>query len=228
MTLKTFNLTLISSDKKEREVICVEVPLDAWRRMKEFHLEAENVRNTRFCQERMGGSINLNFTSDKSISSRSPKGIDEEALGHLLMQLRPVILQSEHTYFLSILKLCSRYCKHPMFRRHLSELKKIWELQRMQQLRFANVDGEIPDGPEDIFNWLNGYAYHRDSEKKLKSDEKLGIFGKDRNGAPVVVFCLVDLVAAVLQLGDFIETIEVSDNHAQLIEYPTEWKVKPR
>lgn len=93
----------------------------------------------------------------------------------------------------------------------------------MSQLSFMNIGGSIPTEPEHIFQWLNAYVYHRDPRKKKLSDERLGIFAEKEYGTSAVTFALVDLIAAVLHLGDFIETLEVSDNYAKDIVFPSEW-----
>ena len=93
----------------------------------------------------------------------------------------------------------------------------------MSQLSFMNVGGVIPTDPEHIFQWLNAYVYHRDSDKKRISDDRLGVFAENGNGASVITFCIIDLIAAALNLGYFIETLEVSDNYEKEIVFPAEW-----
>ena len=56
-------------------------------------------------------------------------------------------------------------------------------------------------------DWLNGYEFHRNPDKQEAVEKDLGLLGRDQNGLPVIVFALVDMAQAVLDLDGLVETL---------------------
>jgi len=200
-------ITLVGQEKKLNKKICISFSGEDWNALERFVREADKLRATRFAQEGLGGSIAIKFNHKSGVSSKA-KAIDDEAFSTLILKARPFLLGNENTNFFRIWKMLSKYLHtYEVFFDHLQEIKAYFQLSRMSKLpKFYNL-GEIPDSHQDVMDWLNAYEYHRDEEKRVKIEKKLGLFGTDQNGAPVIAFAITEMVQAIFHLSDFIENL---------------------
>lgn len=202
-----FKLQLLFEETKTTELVEISMPEEEWEIIERFQSEVKRLEATRFVQEGLGGSLSLTFHHEKGTSSKADS-YDEEATGNMLLRLRPLVLQSEDTYFYKVLRRLNRYSIHQAMRDHLLDIQKLFELQVVQPFSvFAPVLGRPPMKVDEVLSWLNAYEYHRDISKQKASREMLGTFGRDRDGAPAVLFSLVEMIKAIQRLNQYIETL---------------------
>lgn len=183
-----------------------EIAADDWRRLLSFSEEVERLRSTRFVQERMGGQISLSFRAGEGFRSES-KAVDSEAVAAMLLRLRPFVLAREEHYFHKVKNLLRRRLAHRAFREHIDQIDDAFCLKTMSEV--VRVSGATRPllSVEVVMDWLNSYEYHRDKKKRQAIEEDLGLFGKNQNGLPVILFALVDMVEAVLGLGNLVTVL---------------------
>jgi len=214
----TIETLLVSECKTLRKKIQIEFEDTEWAILETFHAEAERLRASKFVQEGQGGSISVNINSKSGLTTKA-KPVDVEALSAMLHRARPFLLNDEQVYFYKVLKLMKwRTRDYSAFMETLKAIKAQFELTRMYKFKaFGNL-GNIPTSPQVVMDWLNAHEYHRDPKKRDKLGQSLGAFGKDQNGAPVVLFVLVDMIQAVLNLSDCVENLmEAKSREFELI-----------
>ncbi len=215
-------IALVSECKTLRKNIQIEFEDMEWAMLETFHAEAERLRASKFVQQGQGDSISVNVNTDSELTTKA-RPVDVEALSAMLHRARPFLLNGEQIYFYKVLNLMKRRTRDwSAFIKTLEAIKNQFDLTRMYKFRtFGNL-GNIPTSPKIVMDWLNAYEYHRDSSKRDKLRQSLGAFGEDQNGAPVVLFVLVDMVQAVLNLSDLVENLIEAKNREYEIICPFE------
>jgi hypothetical protein len=170
----------------------------------------------------MGGSLSITISRDKGVFSDA-RQVDEDATAHMLMRLRPFILNDERTNFRKIKNILSRRAEHPPFRKHISEISDTFELKRIQFVKSFSALGAPPLTVENVMDWLNSYEHHRDKEKQQKASNALGVFGVVQNGKAAFLFSAVEMLRAILDLSDFIETLAECMRGNMIIRFPSAW-----
>jgi len=199
---------LVSECQTHKKVLDVFFEDTEWATLKQYHEEAEALRATRFVQEGQGGSINITLKRNSAVSSKA-KTVDFEALSAMLHRARPFLLSDERTYFFKTLNIMKRRTRHSAtFSQQLEAIRDQFNLKRMKNFsKIGGGLGGIATAPSEVMDWLNAHQYHRNEDKRVRLETKLGVFGQDQNGAPVVLFALVDMIQAVLNLSDSIENL---------------------
>ncbi|WP_037311509.1 hypothetical protein [Ruegeria halocynthiae] len=221
--MKSFTILLRAEDNSAQTIAEFFVPSEEWDRALRFVQEANALRNTAFVQKEMGGSINLTVSRNHGISSKA-REVDPEAVGNMLMKLRPFVLQKDQDVsFYAMAKVLKRYADHAFLRKQIDDAKSIFDLKRMQGARIFTPLGLPPVDNRSVMDWLNAFHYHRELKKREAVMESLGIFGKDKNGQPVVLFAIVEMIEAIQHLSDLIETLALHADGTKPVTVPPEW-----
>ena len=220
-----FEVTLVGMNSTCSENVEFSIPDEAWSRLIAFKSEVDELRSTRFIQNQRGGQISISLSAGKPIRSKA-REIDMEEVWAMLHRLRPFVLQDEQHYFHNTKNELKRWIVHPSFRSYLDELNNGFNLKTMQQSLGVFSSSKKLISKDLVMDWLNSFQYHRNQDKREIVEKALGIFGKDQDGTPVILFALVDMIKSILGLSDFIETlmlvnqgdmneIECPDRHLQ-------------
>ena len=221
--MKQFSIKLESDDNKFKEIVTFEMPPEGWARALRFLQATERLRSTRFVQDEMGGSISVTLSAERGLSSCA-RDIDEDAVGNMLMKIRPFILQNDpDVNFHNIISLLSRYVAHSPLRGELKSFATVFRLQGMQFAEYFGALGRPPMTIDEVMAWLNAVEYHPDPEKRRTVVQELGLFGRDRNGLPVALYAVVEMLKAILALSDFIETLAEFNNSENPVIVPAQW-----
>ncbi|PSL18952.1 hypothetical protein [Shimia abyssi] len=204
------------------ETVRFSIPNGVWARLARFHENAQTLRATRFVGEGMGGQLSLTLGADGQVWSQGAAQ-NEDAAGNMLLKLRPFILQREESFLPAVAKELGRYATHPAFRCQIGLISDMFALQGIEFLdRFAAI-GRPPMDAASVMRWLNGFEYHRDAEKRRAALADLGVFAGQGNGLSAVLFSVVEMVRAVLHMGDLVETIRLHDGGTQPVLVPDHW-----
>lgn len=199
-------VTLRSIDDTKSAHLAFTIPEEEWALLMSFHREAERLKSTRFVQERQGGQIAVNWSVGQPIRSAA-KQVDHEAVGAMLLRLRPFVLENERTFFHRVKKVLKRRLDHQAFRKHIDLLDDAFSLGALQRRIRVSTERRNPLSVAVVMDWLNAYEYHRDLEKKVAVEHDLGIFGRDQDGLPLILFALTDMIQTVLDLDGLVETL---------------------
>lgn len=199
-----------------------EFPEDELLLLEHCHGLIERLRACSFVQNGRGGSISFRF-----VGTGPPKAnynFHEDELSTLLLRIRPFVLQNEDCYFFKITrKLGRRLHAVPAFKNQLKLLNSRFNLVHFNwKTKPGKYDRQL-FSRDVVMDWLNAFEYHTEPGKVKNIKLELGAFGEDQDGRPIIVFILVDLVQAILNLGDLIETILRSKNGEIEISCPPEW-----
>ena len=195
------DINLIAVLGLRKEAISFSMPVDEWRRILKFRAEAEKLRKTSFVRNGMGGSISIAFSDNGEIRS-NVKPVDEDPTSNMFMKLRPFILNDEDTNFYQIRNILARYSKNGPLNEQLKSIKNRFELQQIQNIESFNDFGNHLRTFKSVMDWLNAFEYHRDQEKQKRVMTELGGFGDEQDGRQVVLFSVVEIIAAILMLSD--------------------------
>ena len=157
-------------------------------------------------------SIFFTLSAERGISS-PVRDINDEAVVNMLMKIRPFIVQNEpDVNFHNIVEFLSRYVAHSFLCRELKSFATVFRLHRMQFTKRFGALGRPPITVDDVMAWLNSFEYHFNPEKRRTVEQTLGLFGRNGNGLPVVLFAVVEMLHAIFSLSDFIETLAEFNN----------------
>jgi hypothetical protein len=218
-----FSVWFVADDERSGEVEC-SIPDNEWADFVAFRSEVERLRATKFVQNKRGGHISVSWKLGKPLSVSAPTQYDEEEVLAMLLRLRPFVLEDEEFYFNKIKNRLKRRLQHRIFHKHLDLLADGFTLKLMTRKIGLQGQGRPPLSVGVVMDWLNSFEYHRDKKKRQTVEHDLGIFEKDRNGLPIVLIALVDMVQSVLHLSDFVETLEqIVEGSRTEIKIPLDW-----
>lgn len=215
--------TLVATNDLHRESVRCTIPDGDWACLMEFWRHSEVLRSTRFVQESRGGSISIRWKLGESAQLAS-EPLDEEPIWAMLLKLRPFVLQNEHCYLPSALKILKRSLRHAAFHRHLDQLRDAYLLKSMNKRIRMSGPGRPPLSHKVVMDWLNSYHYHHDKAKGQAVLHDLGPFAHQQDGLGIATFALVDMVQAILDTGAFVETLQQCLDRSQTeIRCPAEY-----
>lgn len=199
--------SLVANDGSSKESVSFDIPDNEWEQFLQFRRHADNLRATRFVQERHGGSISLRWGAAGS-AHVTTKHVDEEAVWAMLLKLRPFVLQNELSFVPSTIGTLKRRLTHVAFHRHLDLLRDAYTLKQLERRLNLQGVGRPPLSYQVVMDWLNSYQYHFDSTKRAAVERDMGSLGNVQNGVGAVLIALVEMIQSSLSTGDFIETLE--------------------
>lgn len=216
-------IRLLTDDGSRVEAISYEIPDDEWQRLQRFHGEVERLRSTKFVQNSRGGQIAIKWEAGSHLKSNA-NPVDTDEAGAMLLKLRPFVLNDEECYFHRVKKLLKRRLEHDAFRRCLDLLNDRFTLKALQRRVDLSFSGRKMLSVDTVMDWLNSYEYHRNPDKKELVQSDLGFLADDQDGLPVVLFALVEMVQAILDLDGLVETlIQVESGSRSEVRYPVAW-----
>ena len=130
----------------------------------------------------------------------------DEELAALLHRLRPLILQEEATSYQQITALLGRRFTHEFVRGWLKTQRMLFDGRNNQALVRITSNGTLINSEQTLFDWLNGYEYHRDPAKRDKIAALHHVIPLEHS-MPVLVGLLGDKVQAITQLAALIAVI---------------------
>lgn len=200
------SFTVILTDGENREEYSCIFPIHEWETLLSFHENVEGLRSTRFVQNERGGQISVHWERGQPVRT-VPHEVDNDEVWSMLLKLRPFVLEKEVYYFHRIKNTLKRRLGHPAFRSHVDQLHKGFTLGYLQEKLKLRGAGRPLMSVDVVMDWLNSFEYHRDPKKRRTVEMELGFLGKDKNGLSTILFALVEMINAVLAMGDLVETL---------------------
>jgi hypothetical protein len=181
---------------------------DEWELLTRFATYAEELSRTTL----MTTPGRLSF----SVSSREEGGTHFEPVSMpapddfraLLLLMRPFVLSSEDTYFSRVRNILSRRLDHPAFRAYLDRQRAIFNAERCQGMLLVAND-VVVNSIRTLDLWLNGYAYHRDEDKRTSFPalHERGVLPTELSEA-LMVATMLERARAVIDLGNAIYSLQ--------------------
>ena len=176
---------------------------DELRQLRLFLRHVEELKAAGVLQQGLACSTEMTATPDDVAWKVSMP--DRASLSVLLHHLRPLILQQEEANFLKTAKLVARRVEDSRLRGVIKNLRREYDGRNGQAMMKLEHNGKVLNSDEALFEWLNGFEYHRDEEKR-QGIEAIRAIPRDVVLA-VLIGQLVDKVRAILGLEQFVAVL---------------------
>jgi hypothetical protein len=175
----------------DEEVFLLEAYLECVDRLLELPIAREGVSS----------SFNMQIR-DGRITLQSEVPPDDE-LAALLHRLRPLILNDESTNYAKMSAILGRRFEHEYLRDILKDQRRLFDGRNNQELVRITSNNTVINCEQTLFDWLNGYEYHRDPKKRDKIVSLHRTMPLEHS-MPILVGMLGDKVQAIVQLAALI------------------------
>jgi hypothetical protein len=201
---KTFGLTFSEPITGKSDTISIEIPADEWELLLEFAGHAEQIETTEFVRAGIGDHCEVMADGSLRVTRALPPVSQVRELLHVL---RPLILQSESTYYNRVTSILSKRIEHRLWRGLMRGYVRSFRADSSQQF-FTVSAGSLALNSEEALNlWLNGYEYYRDREKRERLDVSVGSEMTEASRA-LFVDLLGAKVEAILEVRDLVQWLE--------------------
>jgi hypothetical protein len=95
----------------------------------------------------------------------------------LLFRMRPFVLEREITHFPSIAALIGRHLSDEHIRKWLRGQSEQWSGKKVRSKMQVTDSSGVLNSDQAIMDYLNGFEYHRDSEKQDRFEWTRGFLG---------------------------------------------------
>lgn len=129
-----------------------------------------------------------------------------DEIAALLHRLRPLILAGEPTSYWRVASLLGEKFEYPYLRQILKEQRRLFDGRDNQEFVRITSNGTLINCERTLFDWLNGYEYHRDQVKRAKI-QSLHRLVPLEHSMPVLLDLLADKVQAIVQMASLIAVI---------------------
>lgn len=123
-----------------------------------------------------------------------------------LHKFRPIILQSESTYFHKICNILRKELKPPYLRAMIDLQRDVYSGKKLQTQYQIRVDDVVLNSEKALNEWLNSYEYHRDKGKRTFIASLHTMFPLDASKA-IFVNLLIDKAHAVYNMVALIRVV---------------------
>ncbi|HEV7573167.1 MAG TPA: hypothetical protein VGQ21_16825 [Thermoanaerobaculia bacterium] len=192
--------------------------------LEEYLSCADQLWQLKIVRQGIPTSFELKIRDDKveSIHSEIPPDADIAALLH---RLRPFILQEERTGYLNVSGLLGARFEHPHLRQLLKEQRRLFDSRNNQELVRVTSNGTIINCEQTLFDWLNGYEYHRDQAKREKIESLHRLIPLEHS-MPILLNVVGDKVKAVFELATLIPVILGREESVQVVRRGSQTDIK--
>jgi hypothetical protein len=179
---------------------------DEWRRLEKFATYAEELTHITLLSTPSRLAFSIRHAAE-GVTFEPTAIPDSQQISELLHRLRPFVLESEPTYFLSVRNILARRLSHSAFRAYLDRQKDVFAGRRCQAIRVVS-HGTLINSTETLDLWLNAYEYHRDHEKREKFEALHdGNLPREYSRA-LFIHILLDRARAVVDIGNAIYALQ--------------------
>jgi hypothetical protein len=142
----------------------------------------------------------------------------DDELAALLHRLRPLILSDEPASYHNIAGLLGRRFAHQYLRDLLKEQRRLFDGRNNQDLVRITANETVINCEQTLFDWLNGYEYHRDAAKREKIASLHRLVPLEHS-MPILIGMLGDKVQAIAQLAGLIAVVLGREQSIQVVRH---------
>lgn len=145
---------------------------------------------------------------------------DDDTISILLHRLRPFILQKEAASFHAVSSILGKSVENPHVRQLLREQNRLYDGRRFQsRIRIASNE-VLVNSERVLFDWLNSYEYHGDSNKRDNIEDLFDRMPGDLMRF-ILVSMLVDKVEAIRNLAALVAVMLGKSNKLAFVAHET-------
>jgi len=210
------------------------VPEGKYRTLETFVELASELESTQFVREGMKVSLRMSFHASvedsdpnqvsafvrigdheinlgKGSAAAEPRLPPADQIRAFLLMLRFFVLEKEGTFFMKVRSILARRIDLPEVRSYLKDLQNQFEGKHIRDL--FEFGAGVAGGPEVVLSserelqqWLNGFFYHADAEKRERLKALHQVFPLEVSQVFFVAF-MAEKARAVFKLRDLIEVM---------------------
>lgn len=162
-------------------------------------------------------SFEMQVRDDRVTLLQSEVPADHD-LAALLHRLRPLILSKEPTSYHKIAGLLGRRFAHRYLHDLLKEQRRLFDSIKKQELVRITANETVINCEQTLFDWLNGYEYHRDVAKREKIASLHRVMPLEHS-MPILIGMLADKVQAITQLAALIAVVLGREERIQVVRH---------
>lgn len=191
---QTCKIQLAVGDAQPRELV-LEFEDAEWQVLSDFRRYAAEVGYDSLAERDWQTQLKITFEQGKGVtfSGRIPPW--EEVIP-VLHRLRPLILESESTYFPKAAGVIARRGTDPDFRSGIRALRDRFSGKLLSTAFQLSLNKEVLHSETMLRDYLNAFEYHRDSDKRAKLAKLFEIVPSDAMRT-IVVHLLIDKILAI-------------------------------
>ncbi len=161
-----YNLTL--SVKNTEEVISLQGQFreDDWDRLEDFVEYADALLRTTYIQDGMHSAFTMRWDHKLGMTFDTQLPAWDSVIV-FLHKFRPLGLKSESTYFYKICNVLTKELTHPYIRNMVQQQRDVFSGKTLQTHYVIKVNDIVVNSENILYDWLNGYEYHRNKEKQV-------------------------------------------------------------
>ena len=198
--------------------LLIEFAPDELSRLDLFLRNVSELRASGVLQHDLACSLNMSGDSDGTgqwqvtVPSRASVSL-------LLHHLRPLILQKEDGTFLKAAKVVKQRVQDDRFRLLLKELRREYDGRNSRSRWRIVSNGVLLNSDDTLFDWLNGFEYHRDEIKRKRIEETFGPLSKEAVFA-ILISLVLDKLHAILNMEKIVFAL-IKQPRTLTFELPT-------
>ena len=159
-----YKLNLILKDTSDTITLSGQFTDAEWVSLEDFVRYSDDLSNTDLIKAGDWGELKIQWEQGSmTVSARLP---DWGPVIVFLHKLRPLLLQNESTNFYKICNMLARQLAHPYVRNILAQHRDLYSGKTMQSGIRISHDDVLINSERVLFDWLNSYEYHRETEKR--------------------------------------------------------------
>ena len=160
-----YKLKLERADSGESVSVAGQFEYEEWGRLEAFIQYVDEVLDTSYVRSGMPASLKLKWEqgSDVEILTKLPPW---DAVIVFLHKFRHIGLQSERTNFYRICNILAKELTHPYLRDMIDRQREIYSGKKLRGQFQILSDNVLLNSEKVLYDWLNGYEYHHDTEKR--------------------------------------------------------------
>tara|TARA_R110001592_G_scaffold347361_1_gene640847 strand:- start:6730 stop:7377 length:648 start_codon:yes stop_codon:yes gene_type:complete len=209
--LTKFTLTIKSNGSNGSDVIEVELNEQDENKFTEYLKNLEALNSTTIVKNSINTKLKINFVEGKGLSCISTVPSDDE-ISTFLHKMRMFVLNKEFASYNSITGIIKRQIEDDRVRSFVKSQRAIYDGKSMNQMLSIKTNNGHIISDSALFDWMNGYEYHSDLEKREKIDEMFKKLGGLDFARGVYLSMLTEKAKAISSIGDFVKMI-MNKNH---------------
>jgi hypothetical protein len=173
--------------------------------LRAFDRYADELKEISIMKYGAPGQLKLHWQEGIGLTVKTTLPSDEQ-LAALLHRLRPFVLQGEYTNFRYVANTIGRRAQTELIHLFLRMQKDLYQSKRSQEMIKVSSNGVMINSEEILFQWLNGYEYHHDADKRLAMEELHHLLPLEASKA-LFVTMLYDKADAIRNLHSLVRLI---------------------
>lgn len=188
---------------------------DEWCTLERFVDAESQLAATRLRQSRASVSYEVRGNFETGELSAQTVVPDDDEIGAFLHRLRPFVLNDEPTNFGRVCNLLTRRIVDERFRQVIAGRKAVYFSKRFRAMVTITSTTEAGsaeiNSEETLQNWLNGFEYHRDKDKRDAIDRLHWLLPVE-SSKPIFLSMLLEKADAIGHVAHWIRVLRASVN----------------